>query len=99
MDRKGGLVALACKAADDCTALDGDESQSFTGFNKGVGQTNKLAVVVLDNSLSVFVNGQEVFRTRQAKLSRHGMIGIYARGDKTGNGTETVFSNVKVWQL
>jgi hypothetical protein len=100
MDRKGGSVALACKAADNCVVLESDMSQQpLAGPTNGADQTNKLAIVAFDNSLSVFLNGQEIFRTRQARLSQQGMIGVYARGGRADNGAEVVFSNVKVWQL
>jgi serine/threonine protein kinase len=106
VNQDGRFVPLMCKVADDCATFndsqarptDGSLKQPSTGFNSGIEQTNKLAVVALDNLLVFYINGQEVFRTKQAGFSRHGMIGLFLRDGNKDSSAVALFNNVRIWQ-
>jgi serine/threonine protein kinase len=101
----GRFVPFICKAADNCTNLDitdqersANAQQAAKIFNRDLEQVNKLAVVADNNILVFYINGQEVFSTKQADFPRHGMIGVYLRNASKDNGAVALFSNVRVWQ-
>jgi hypothetical protein len=105
--QNGTFIPLICKAADACTPFDDGQVRPTTdsglrkvstAFNRGVEQSNKLAVVVVDNLLVFYINGQEVFSTKQAGFSRHGMIGLYLRDNNKDSSAVALFNNVRVWQ-
>jgi serine/threonine protein kinase len=105
--QNGTFIPLICKAADACTPFDDGQARPTTdsglrkvstAFNRGVEQSNKLAVVVVDNLLVFYINGQEVFSTKQAGFSRHGMIGLYLRDNNKDSSAVALFNNVRVWQ-
>jgi len=101
----GRFVPFMCKAADDCTNLDttdqarsANAQQAATTFNGGLEQVNKLAVVADNNLVVFYINGQEVFSTKQAGFPRHGMIGVYLRSGSKDTAAVALFSNLRVWQ-
>ncbi len=113
VNQYGKIIPLVCKAADACTVFDNqarpaDDNQGqltnnspqqpSTGFNNGLEQVNKLAVVADNNTVVFYINGQEVFSTKQATFPKHGMIGIYLRDDNKVGSAVALFRNVRVWQ-
>jgi serine/threonine protein kinase len=101
------FIPLICKAADVCTTFDDGQArpitdnglkQAATAFNRGVEQSNTLAVVAFDNLFAFYINGQEVFSTKQAGISKHGMIGLYLRDNNKDSSAVALFNNVRVWQ-
>lgn len=67
---------------------------SSTAINPGIGQSNVIAVVASNNSLSIYVNHQFVTNTIDGTYVG-GQIGVFADNDH--NPTEVVFSNARVW--
>ncbi|GHO94326.1 hypothetical protein KSF_043740 [Reticulibacter mediterranei] len=113
VSQNGRVIPLMCKAADTCAVFDDGQSrpadgspgpatgslqQAVAAFNNGVEQSNKLAVVAIDNLLVFYINGQEVFSTKQASFPKHGMIGLYLRDRNKDSSAVALFKNVKVWQ-
>ena len=71
-------------------------SGSSTVINPGIGQSNVIAVVASNNSITIYVNHQFVNNTIDGTYFG-GQIGVFADNDH--NPTEVVFSNAKVWTL
>ena len=80
---------VLCK--DDCSQAHTLSSGSNGAINKGLNQTNLLAIVANGNTIGVYVNGQFVTTGTDSAHTR-GQIGIEA-------GTDVVATNVRVWSL
>ena len=65
-------------------------------FNTGYNQSNRLQVIVTNNSILLFVNDQFVKRVDISNYGQ-GYIGVFVKD--RGNPTEAVFSNAKVWKF
>ncbi len=66
----------------------------ISNFNKGLGQSNLVAVVANGNQISLFVNNVQVTSVTDSTYSQ-GQIGVFA--DDEGNATDVAFSDAKVW--
>lgn len=83
------------------TQIEGPETQTFVqssspSIHAGLGQSNLIAVVAVNDSLSLYVNHQFVTSVHDSTYSQ-GQIGVAA--DNDNSPTEVVFSNVKVWRM
>ncbi len=65
-------------------------------FNQGLGQTNTIAVVVRGDQIAFYINQQQITTVTDSTYT-HGQIGFTA--DDQNADTETVYNNLKVWQL
>lgn len=72
------------------------KSGTATSFNVGNGQSNDIGVVARGSSIALYVNKQEVASVTDGTYSS-GQIGMIVYD--TGNAVETLYSNLKVWQL
>ncbi len=72
---------------------------SSSAIHQGLGQTNIITVVARGNTITLYVNHQQITSVTDGTFS-HGQIGVTA-SPYTGNGhpTEAVFSNARVWKL
>jgi hypothetical protein len=71
-------------------------SSSSSAITTGLPSTNLLAVVVQNGNISLYVNETRIATVSDTTYS-HGQIGVFTGNDV--NSAETIFSNVKVWQL
>jgi len=71
-------------------------SGTSSAINTGLNQANTIAVVANGNTISLYVNGQDIADVSDSTYSR-GQIGVVAQDQS--NPTEVVFSNAKVWTL
>ncbi|HVB21775.1 MAG TPA: protein kinase [Ktedonobacteraceae bacterium] len=71
-------------------------SGSSSAITTGLPSTNVLAVVVQNGNITLFVNQTRIISMSDATYT-HGQIGVFTGNDT--NSAETIFSNVKVWQL
>ncbi len=71
-------------------------SGSSGAINQGLNQTNVVTVVVKGNTITLYVNQQEIDRVTDNTFS-HGQIGVIA--DDITHPTEVVYNNAKVWTL
>src|SRR6266699_3548346 len=71
-------------------------SSSSGVINQGLNQTNVVTVVVKGNTITLYVNQQEIDRVTDNTFS-HGQIGVIAY-DIT-RPTEVVYNNAKLWTL
>jgi hypothetical protein len=69
---------------------------SGSSIHTGLGQQNTLAVVANGNTITLYVNNQQVTSVNDSTYSQ-GRIGVIA-GDG-GNPTEVEFRDAKVWTL
>ena len=65
-------------------------------MHDGLGQANGIGVVAKGDKIAIYVNGQLVTSVKDSTYSS-GQIGVVVYD--TGNPTETIYSNLKVWQL
>ncbi len=65
-------------------------------INRGLNQTNLIAVGADGSTITLYINHQQIFRVNDSAYS-HGQIGLFA--NPTSHPTEVAFSNVKVWTL
>lgn len=85
-----------------------DSSLSFQTFvdwapnpviNRGLGQTNLIAVVANGNTITAYVNNVKVASVTDSAYS-HGRIRFVANPlSKGGHSTEVAFSNAKMWKF
>ena len=87
IESQGSFVL--CK--DDCSQAHTLSSGSNGAINKGLNQTNLLAIVANGNTISVYVNGQFIASGNDSAHTR-GQIGIVA-------GADVVATNARVWSL
>jgi type II secretory pathway pseudopilin PulG len=74
-------------------------SGNSTAINLGLGQINLIAVVAQGNTITIYINHQQVASTTDSTFN-HGKIGFEAIAySSTGHATEVVFSNARVWAL
>ena len=85
---------LLCRQPNSCnTAL----LQGYSGaIHRGLNQTNLITVIVKSNTITLYMNQQEIGSVTDNTFSQ-GSIGVVAAD--FGNPTEVAFSNVKVWAL
>jgi eukaryotic-like serine/threonine-protein kinase len=69
---------------------------SSVAIKQGLNQTNLLAVIVKGNTITLYVNQQEIDSVTDNTFS-HGGIGLIA--NDISNPTEVVYNNAKVWSL
>ncbi len=69
-------------------------SGSSPAINAGYDQSNTIAAVALDNSISIYVNDRLLANIIDNNYSE-GQIGVFADNDT--HSTEVVFRNAKVW--
>lgn len=67
---------------------------SSPAINMGLNQPNLIAIIANGNNLDLYINMQHITSTTDGTYSQ-GQIGVIA--DNTGNATDVVFSNIKVW--
>jgi len=90
----GSYEFLVCPTnATTCTSLSRGSSGAI---NQGLNQTNVVTVVVKGNTITLYVNQQEIDSLTDNTFS-HGPIGVIAY-DIT-NPTEVAYNNAKVWTL
>jgi serine/threonine protein kinase len=70
------------------------KSSSSPAINSGPGQSNTIAAVANNSSISVYVNHQIIASIIDTNYSE-GQIGVFADNDT--HSTEVTFSNAKVW--
>ncbi len=68
---------------------------SIAAIKQGLNQTNLVAVIVKGNTITLYVNRQQIGSVTDNTFS-HGSIGVIASND-ISNLTEVVYSNAKVW--
>ena len=71
-------------------------SGSSSAINTGLNQANTIAVVANGNTISLYVNRQEIDSVTDSTFS-HGQIGVVAYDNS--NPTEVAYSNAQVWTL
>ncbi|HET8843013.1 MAG TPA: hypothetical protein VFN35_16235, partial [Ktedonobacteraceae bacterium] len=71
------------------------DSGRFATFQKGVGKTNRVAVVASEDVFTFYVNGQKV-ATLHDRGYTHGQIGVLA-GSMEQGPSETMFQQARVW--
>ncbi len=70
-----------------------------SAINRGLNQTNVIAVVAQGSSIKLYVNHQLITSATDSTYS-HGNIGVEADPfNNNGHPTEVVYSNAKVWTL
>ncbi len=69
---------------------------SSGAINQGLNQTNLVAVLVIGNAITLYVNQQKIGSVTDNTFSQ-GQIGVMAYD--ISNPTEVVYSNAKVWTL
>ncbi len=69
---------------------------SASSFKTGLGQSNVISVVARGNTITLYVNGQQIMTTKDTIYSS-GQIGMTAY-DTTGPA-DVAFSNAQVWKL
>jgi hypothetical protein len=78
----------------------GSPAKTLTGsnpnINRGNNQSNLLAVVAIDNSITIYVNHQSVYHIQDGTYSQ-GQIGVAAEYMNAPTGV--AFSNLNVWKL
>ncbi len=68
-------------------------------INLGLNKPNLVAVVAIGNTITLYVNHQQIASVTDSTFS-HGQIGVVASAFVTaGHPTEAVYSNAKVWML
>ncbi len=72
------------------------KNSTTSSINVGHGQSNDIGVVARGSSIGLYVNKQLVISVTDSTYSS-GQIGVVVYD--TGNPTETIYSNLKVWQL
>ena len=70
---------------------------SSSAINTGPGQSNRIAVLANDSTISLYVNSQRIDSLTETSFSQ-GEIGVVA-SDTGSTVTEVAYSNVKVWAL
>ena len=70
---------------------------SSSAINTGPGQSNRIAVVANDSTITLYVNSQRIDSLTETSYSQ-GQIGLIA-SDTGSTVTEVAYSNVKVWAL
>lgn len=68
----------------------------FPAIHKGLGQTNVVAVVAINNTITLYVNGQNITIVNDS-FDSHGQIGCEAT--ETGTSTIVMFRNAMLWTL
>ena len=72
---------------------------SSSAIHQGLGQTNIIAVVAQGNTITLYVNHQQITSVTDGTYS-HGQIGLVASPfANNGHATEVAYSNAKVWTL
>jgi hypothetical protein len=69
-------------------------SSDNSAIYAGLGQTNLLGVVAQGNTITLFINQQQIASVQDNSYSQGG-IGLCA--DAITNSTEVVYSQAKVW--
>lgn len=70
-----------------------------SAINQGFNQTNLIAVGANGNTITLYINHQQIFHVNDSTYNQ-GQIGLVAAPYITnGHPTEVVFSNAKVWTL
>src|SRR6266699_2655642 len=70
---------------------------SSSAINTGPGQSNRIAVLANDSTISLYVNSQRIDSLTETSYSQ-GEIGVVA-SDTGSTVTEVAYSNVQVWAL
>jgi len=74
-------------------------SGNSSAIKQGVGQSNLVAVVAQGNTITVYINHQQIASITDSTYN-HGKIGFEATANGTnGHATEVVFSNARVWMF
>ena len=68
-----------------------------SAIHQGLGQTNIIAVVAQGNTITLYVNYQQIAMVADSTYS-HGRIAVVAYSNN-GHATEVAYSNAKVWNL
>ena len=105
-DSSGYLVFISTQGYYELTRFDGNTNGyklvvngASTAIKTGLNQTNLIAVVARGNTLELYVNEQFITRVVDNTYN-YGQIGVLASPfGNSGNPTEVVFSNAKVWKL
>jgi serine/threonine protein kinase len=71
-------------------------SGSSSAITTGLPSNNLLAVVVQNGTISLYVNETSIATVNDATYT-HGQIGVFTGNDT--NSADTIFSNIRVWQL
>ncbi len=69
---------------------------SSSAIKQGLNQTNLVTVIVKGNTITLYVNQQEIGSVADNTFSK-GQIGVIA--EDNSNATEVIYSNAKVWTL
>jgi serine/threonine protein kinase len=71
---------------------------SSSAINTGFRQTNLLAVVALDDAITLYINHQKITSIQDSTYS-HGQIGVTVASASNGYSAAVSCSDVKVWSL
>ncbi len=79
----------------------GPETKAFvenssSGIHTGLGQSNLMAVVAINDSITLYVNHQTIYTVHDSTYGQ-GEIGVAVDNDTSP--TEAAFGNAKVWML
>jgi hypothetical protein len=92
----GNYELLLC-SGNTCHAI--IATASSPAIHKGLNQANLVAVVAIGNSITLYVNKQQIASVTDGTYS-HGAVGVTASAFiANGHPTEVVYSNVKVWMV
>ena len=72
----------------------GDPATPVSAIHTGTGQTNLIAVVAISNTLTLYVNHQQIATVNDSTYSQ-GQLGFAVEND--GHPTEVAFQNARVW--
>ncbi len=92
----GNYELLLC-SGNTCHAI--IATASSPAIHKGLNQVNLVAVVAIGNSITLYVNKQQIASVTDGTYS-HGAVGVTASAFiANGHPTEVVYSNAKVWMV
>jgi hypothetical protein len=101
-DGIGYYVALSCKGQVAADWFDGSKSHTLLDWTfapsalTGKGQTNRLGVMVVNNQISIYVNGVFVKSLTTDNLKEKGHFGVFVNAAETPNFTFKV-DVIKEW--
>ena len=61
--------------------------------------TNRLTMIVINNKLTAYINGQYAFVADVTTAATEGQLGYYMEFDKAGINQSCHYTNVNVWSI
>lgn len=70
-----------------------------TGINRTTGDTNRMTIVVLGTTMTLYLNGKQVVQQDVSELYKGGSIGYFMIRGVSGTAEKCAFSNLNIWRL